>query len=50
VLLLHDVEGYDIREIAIALRISADATQKRLYRARVAFRALYADDDTREGP
>jgi len=49
-LLLHDVEDYDIREIATALRISEDAAQKQLYRARVAFRTVYADNDTREEP
>ncbi len=49
VLLLHDVEGYDVREIAAALHVSKDAAQKRLYRARAAFRTLYADDNTQEG-
>jgi len=49
VLLLHDVEGYDVREIATILRISEGTARKRLYRARVAFRTLYADDDTPEG-
>jgi len=49
VLLLHDVEGYDVREIGTILRISESAAQKRLSRAHAAFRGLYADDDTPEG-
>jgi len=50
VLLWHDVEGYDVRAIATILRIPAGTAQKRLYRARAAFRTLYADDNTAEGP
>lgn len=40
VFLLKEVEGYDHREIAELLGISISASEVRLYRARVALRAL----------
>ncbi len=40
-LVLSAVEGFDYREIAAILGLSAEATRKRIYRAKQQFRAAY---------